>query len=579
MIEFENVSFKYPEDTGRERPSALRQISLKVEEGEFIALIGQNGSGKTTLLHLIKGLLHPTSGRILVQGMDTRETRNRRNLHSLVGMVFQNPEDQIVATRVREDVAFGLENLEVPTGEIQRRVDEVLTEMDLLAEKDREPHLLSAGQMQRLALAGVLATRPRILLFDEVTAMLDPAGRRMVMQQMEALNRAGLTILFITHSMEEAVHARRILVLHQGELARDGSPESLFLNGSGLTGLGLDAPDALKYSDQLNGLLPGFEGRFLNPADLLAHLTAPQSPLDADAFPQSIRPTISPDGALIDVQDLKHVYLLGTPLAHPALESVTFQVAAGTSHGLAGATGSGKSTLLQHLNGLLRPQSGKVQVGPFDMSEPELELRQVCQFAGLVIQNPEMQFFQSYVGDEIAFGPRQVGRKNLSRTVRAAMELVGLDFDSFVNRFVSTLSGGERRKVALASILALDPRILLLDEPFAGLDPASHLAISTIFQSIQSQGKEIVLCSHRMEDIIQLTQTMTILRKGTSLTTGTTREVFYHPELLIASGLLQPLAVQVASRLVALGWPLPPGILTMEESCAALTRVLQAEPL
>jgi energy-coupling factor transport system ATP-binding protein len=574
MIELRNVSYRYPEDQNRNNQAVLKKLSLRIEKGEFVALIGPNGSGKTTLLRLMKDLLLPTDGQVLVNGLDTRDSKNRRNIHSQVGMVFQNPEDQIVATRVKDDVAFGLENLEIPSAEIRERVDEVLAQMDLSAEQDREPHLLSAGQMQRLALAGVLATRPQVILFDEVTAMLDPSGRERILAQMKALNAAGLTIIFITHSMDEAARAKRILVLNQGELVMDGSPERIFLQNTGLSDFGLDLPDALKVSDQLMNYLPGFEGRYIHADELLKRLPEAHLPPNQEYPPfRDFTDQTSTVEEMIRVENLQHIYMQGTPLAHLALKDISFSMGVDGSHGLVGSTGSGKSTLLQHLNGLLRPQSGSVRVGPFDMSDPNLELRQVCQYAGLVIQNPETQFFEQFVGDEIAFGPRQIGRKDIKDAVRTAMQIVGLDFDGFVNRYVFTLSGGERRKVALASILALNPQILLLDEPFAGLDPLSHKSISGIFREIQSQGKTIILSSHRMEDIIYLTRRMTLLQKGCSLITGLTREVFYDTEKLSQTGILQPLVVQIVARLVQLGWPLSPGILTADELMDDLRRV------
>lgn len=575
LIEIKNVSYCYPENRDNGALPAIRNISVKIAEGEFIALIGSNGSGKTTLARLINGLLLPSEGVVYIDGQDTREPLSRRVVHSQVGMVFQNPEDQIVATRVEDDVAFGLENMGLPSYEIRNRVDDVLRELDLYDQRDREPHLLSAGQMQRLALAGVLATRPRVIVFDEVTAMLDPLGRMTIMDEMEKLNAAGLTLIFITHSMEEAAHARRIIILHKGDLAMDGSPEQIFSRSAELTDLGLELPDAIRMSDRMLSILPGMIERSIRSETLLMNL--PRYP-GTNGYSAETEDEIHQTGVghtrLISVEDLDHVYMQGTPLAHTALERVTMFVDDNASHGLAGSTGSGKSTLLQHLNGLLRPQGGKVQVGPYNMADPQLELKKICQFAALVMQNPEMQFFEQYVGDEIAFGPRQIGRKDIAAAVRSAMEMVGLNFDSFVNRYVYNLSGGERRKVALASILALNPQLLLLDEPFAGLDPASHSSIREIFHRVQSQGKTVLLSSHRMEDIVKLTTNMTILHKGKSLFTGSIQDVFYNTDLLKNTNILPPFVVQVISRMIDLGWPLRRNILTEDEFMHDLQRIM-----
>ena len=299
---------------------------------------------------------------------------------------------------------------------------------------------------------------------------------------------------------------------------------------------------------------------------------------------QAAGPTPLPSDAgdhspLITVSHLFHTYLANTPLAHPSLNDVSLNVAAGASHGLLGRTGSGKSTLLQHLNGLLRPQSGSVQVGPFDLCDSSVLTRSVIQRVGLVFQNPEMQFFEQYVGDEIAYGPRQFpGPDSLAARVRGAMELVGLDFDAFKDRLLFTLSGGERRKVALASVLALQPGILLLDEPTAGLDPHAHTEILARLKDLQAGGMTLVLSSHRMEDLAELAQNLTLFDDGRVLTGGSLAEVFGGKALLEGAGLEQPLAVQAAGWLRSQGWTLPSAVVTPEQLAYALAAAPDAEP-
>ena len=253
------------------------------------------------------------------------------------------------------------------------------------------------------------------------------------------------------------------------------------------------------------------------------------------------------------------------------MQDVSLEVQTRASHGLLGRTGSGKSTLLQHLNGLLRPQKGSVQVGPFNLADPAVQTRSVIQLAGLVFQNPEMQFFQQYVGDEIAYGPRQFpGSETLAERVRWAMELVGLDFEAFKDRLLFTLSGGERRKVALASVLALQPSILLLDEPTAGLDPHSHAEILGRLKSLQAGGMTLVLSSHRMEDLAELAQSLTLFDGGQALATGSLAAIFSQKDLLEGAGLEQPLAVQAAGWLRQAGWPAPAEVVTPAQLAACL---------
>ena len=237
LIEIDQVTFFH---SGREVAAepALRGLSLRIEAGEFLALIGANGSGKTTLARHLNALLLPTRGNVRVLGMDTRERRNWPEIRTAVGMVFQSPEDQLVSTTVEDDTAFAAENAGLPPDEIRRRVDEALRAVEMWEERKRPPHQLSAGQMQRVALAGVLAMRPRCIVFDETTAMLDPAGRRNVMEMMQRLNRAGMTIIYITHYMQEALLARRVVVLSRGQVALDGLPREIFSDPRRLAGLG-----------------------------------------------------------------------------------------------------------------------------------------------------------------------------------------------------------------------------------------------------------------------------------------------------------------------------------------------------
>ncbi|MEJ5360405.1 MAG: ATP-binding cassette domain-containing protein, partial [Desulfobacterales bacterium] len=224
LIEIENLSYSHPV-RGSEAIPALRGINLRIEEGEYVALIGANGSGKTTLARHLNALLLPDQGTVRINGMDTRETRFHPQIRSLVGMVFQSPEDQLVAAILEEDVAFGPENLGLPPAEIRQRVEEALEITGLKEHRQRPPHLLSAGQMQRAALAGVLAMRPRCVIFDETTAMLDPAGRHMVRRLMRRLHEEGLTVIVISHFMREAVAAQRVIVLNKGEIALDSTPQ------------------------------------------------------------------------------------------------------------------------------------------------------------------------------------------------------------------------------------------------------------------------------------------------------------------------------------------------------------------
>ena len=247
IIEVQNVRYAYEEGGSL----AVNGVSFTVEEGEFTAILGRNGSGKSTLAKLLNGLYQPDSGAVLVRGMSTADEAHIWDIRQTAGMVFQNPDNQLVATMVREDVAFGLENTGVATEEMPGRIESALRAVGMEAFMDRAPHLLSGGQKQRVAIAGILAMRPRIIIFDEATAMLDPAGRREVFDTVERLNREGITILWITHFMEEAARCRKIHVMDGGRIVLSGTPSEIFADAEALRDLRLDVPAMKQLADRL----------------------------------------------------------------------------------------------------------------------------------------------------------------------------------------------------------------------------------------------------------------------------------------------------------------------------------------
>jgi energy-coupling factor transport system ATP-binding protein len=573
LIDLNHVSFHYVTAEGPQI-SALRDISLSIAEGEFVAVVGANGSGKSTFARLVSALLVPSEGTMRVRGLDTGLPDNRARIHATVGMVFQFPEDQIVSTTVEEDTAFGPESLALPPEEVRKRVEEALLVVGLWDLRTRSPHLLSAGQIQRLALAGVLAMHPRCIIFDEASTMLDPSGRIMLLETMQRLNREGVTVIVITHFMEEAAAAKRVIVFNRGRVVMDGTPAQIFAEPERLAALRLDLPPAVRAASAVRASVPGFPEGLLTPAQVLAAL--PEFPRPLAVLEEVFEPDESEPSPIIEVNRLGFTYMRGTPLAQRALENVDLRVGEGQVHGLIGMTGSGKSTLMQHLNALLYPQEGEVRVAEFNLSDPNINRRQVVRKVGLVFQNPEMQFFEHFAGDEIAYGPRQFKiEEPLAERVRWAMEQVGLNFEAYKDRPLFTLSGGERRKVALASTLALKPDILLLDEPTAGLDPASRRDLLEKLLAMRDSGMTLVLSSHQMGDLARLARVLTVFYRGRSVLTGGTARVFAQRDTLREYGLEPPVAAQVATTLRAKGWPLPKGIMTAEALQVAVAQALQ----
>ncbi len=561
FFEVNNLSYAHP-IPGGEAHQALTNISFSIPAGQYIAIVGSNGSGKTTLARHLNALLIPDAGQVTVQGFNTKDKAHHLLIHQRVGMVFQHPQEQMVATTIEEDVAFGPENLGLETDEIRSRVRQALEAVNLWDIRERSPQHLSAGQMQRVALAGILAMRPACVIFDEATAMLDPIGRRDIHLSIKKLRDQGITVITITHFMNEVVQAERVLTLHQGELVFDGSPQALFSNTNFLNKTRLTTPRITTIANRLSPWIPTLG-----------------TPLNAVQFNQDIKnvtpnllfkkPELTaahPSPILIEAHQLSFAYLYDTPLKHQALRGIDFHIPEGSTFGLIGSTGSGKSTLLQHLNGLYQAQSGSLRVGPYQVDEA-LDIRKLRQYVGIVFQNPDYQLFEQYVGDEVAYGLRLQGMQGqeLRERVQAAMNTIGLDFETFKDRLTFTLSGGERRKVALASTLAMDPNVLLLDEPTAGLDPSSRYEVRQQILDFNQSGKTIVLSSHQMEDIANLTTEVLLLNKGEKITQSPTRQLLSNQDLLNTYQMQRPIAAIIADILRENGWALPPHIITTNQ--------------
>lgn len=567
LIQIQDLHYR-PDDLSQDHPDILQGIDLEVEEGALIALLGENGAGKTTLILHINGLLQPTAGILRIDDLDPCNPRQVRELRSRVGMLFQNPADQIVASTVAEDIAFGLENANLPTLEIQSRVRAQLEYMGMVREANHPPHLLSGGQIQRVALAGILARRPRILLLDEPTSMLDPRARELFLSLVVELHRQGMTIILITHHMEEAVLADQLVVLQHGKIAMQGSPQEIFSQPGRLRETGLQIPEALEYALRFESLGWDLPDPVLTPDQLLAAL--PAFSIARRAKTSKINPkNWSVGESLIQINDIHYTYLAGSPLAKPALAGASLQLDAQHVLGLAGTNGSGKSTLLQHVNGILRPGKGSVKVGDMVVSDPATPLRSIVRRVGLVFQNPETQFFEVYVGDEIAYGPRQFGFQDLRERVREAMSLVGLDFEVFKDRRLSTLSGGEKRKAALASTLVLDPDILMFDEPTAGMDPASREDLLALFLKMSQSGKTIIIASHRLDELARVAGDFAFMRAGRVKKSGPRQSLLTDQAAIEAAGLAPPLSVRVSQTLIERGWPIDPWDTTSPERLVA----------
>lgn len=254
MISVQNITFAYTREEGAEMVKAIDGVSFEIEPGSFTAIIGKNGSGKSTLAKNLNGLLLPTEGDILVADYNTKDDAHIWDVRQTAGMVFQNPDNQLVSAIVEDDVAFGPENLGVDPQEIRQRVDQALEAVNMGQFKNKAPHLLSGGQKQRIAIAGVVAMKPRCIIFDEPTAMLDPKGRKEIMAIIDELHQEGITVVLITHFMEEAVRADRVIIMNEGKILLDGTPAEVFAQGQLMKSVNLDVPPIVELADALRAV-------------------------------------------------------------------------------------------------------------------------------------------------------------------------------------------------------------------------------------------------------------------------------------------------------------------------------------
>ena len=574
---------------------AVDDVSLNIREGAFAAVLGRNGSGKSTFAKQLNALLYPTGGTVWLCGKDTSDEENLWEVRSSAGMVFQNPDNQIIASIVEDDVGFGPENLGVPTEEIWKRVENALNAVGMAAYAETSPLRLSGGQKQRVAIAGILAMQPKCLILDEPTAMLDPEGRREVLKAVHELNKAaGITVILITHYMEETVDADRIVVMQKGRVRMDGTPREIFSRTDEIHAMGLALPQATELADRLRaagldlpqGILS--EEELVKDLVLLRSLKAGGGAGKSEAAESEARETVPDAGPAGEASavlphpselTLSHVcyeYEPGTPMAATGLDDVCLTIRLGEFLGIIGRTGSGKSTLIQHLNGLLKPSRGTVSWNGEDIFGGKFDRRALRGKVGLVFQYPEHQLFEETVLKDVSFGPKNQGLpgEEILARARSAMEAVGLSQD-YEERSPFDLSGGEKRRAALAGVLAMQPEILVLDEPTAGLDPAGRYRLLETLLKLKNEGIGIVLVSHSMDDVAGTAGRIVVMHDGRVEMDGTPREIFRRGEELNRIGLAVPAVTRIARHLAAEGFPADTDVLSMDEAVRSILEVLR----
>ncbi len=584
-IRFENVYFSYDDgettDDGLfvDRPTfSLNGFDLMVQEGEFVAVLGRNGSGKSTLARLTNGLLHPKDGKITVLGIDALDEKNLFEVRKNVGIVFQNPDNQTVASIVEDDVAFGLENVGMPREEIGKRIDFALNAVGMSEYRRATTTRLSGGQKQRIAIAGVLALKPRIMILDESTAMLDPRGRKEVLDVVCRLNKEeGITVLLITHFPEEALLADRALVMSDGKIVMEGKPQEVLAQEESLAKYALALPQPLKICRALQKGRVGIEDSVSveGIADQIAqkaHTDAPVRAENAEKIEKTYPSSNEGVGEIV-CENLAYTYNAKSVFSTHALCGVDLHIPSGAFYGIIGHTGSGKSTFVQHLNALIklptaekrykekkRKKKGtqtppaRLFVNGYDLADKTTDFRGLRKDVGMVFQYPEYQLFAETVFEDVAFGLKNF-RKDLTpieveSAVREAIETVGLCYDEVKKRSPFELSGGQRRRVAIAGVIVTKPKILVLDEPAAGLDPQGKEEIMSLLHKIHSEWcKTVIIVSHDMDEIAENCTHAAIFSEGKVLAAATPKGLFDGATYATDAGLDIPFTAKLVRAL------------------------------
>ena len=514
---------------------ALDDVTLEVCRGERVCVLGANGSGKSTLASVICGLLAPDEGDVELAGHavctgGVPDLAAYRDARRQLGLVFQNPDDQIVTSVVADDVAFGPENLGVPRAQISVRVARELRRVAMEKYAHADPSRLSGGQRQRVCIAGALAMEPSVLVLDEPSSLLDVRGRAAIMRVMGRLAAAGATLVHVTHFMDEALAADRVVVMQHGHVALEGTPDEVFAakNAQVIEALGLEMPFEARLAVALRQA--GAAG---------GAIATPGAPSDEKpAACAACAHTAEPLAIL--ARDLGFSYGPGAQ----ALDGVSLEVPVRATTAIVGQTGSGKSTLLRLLCGLEAADAGSLTVCGINAATKRGR-RQVRRAVGYVMQHPERQLFAQTVAEDVAFGPRNQGLSaaEVEGRVAHALDLVGLADRRDASPF--ELSGGQQRLAAIAGVLAMEPELLVLDEPTAGLDPRGRARLRALMADLAAHGVTLLQVTHSMEDAARADHVV-VLDQSHVLAAGTPAEVFCpanEPQLTaVGLGLPRPLA-------------------------------------
>ena len=542
MIQITDLSFEYSGDE-----KVLRNINLEIDKG-FFSLVGVSGCGKSTLCLALNGLIPheiggKISGKVEVSGLDTQK-HPIKELATHAGMVFQNPESQLFALSAEDEIAFGPSNLALPYSEVKKRVDKVLKQLDIEYLRNKSPEEMSSGEKQKVAVASALAMEPEILVLDEPTANLDPASTEDIFRLLKRLSR-DMLVFVAEHDIAKVLrYSDMVAVMDKGTIVMQGTPREIISNPE--IGKYLYLPKICRICEKIN----------VNPIALTVSELVEKVRVRKKL---KVKKQAKGKGEfIVEIKDL----CFGYSKEKPVLDNVNLCVKKGEFLAIVGENGAGKSTLALHLNGLLKPVSGKIFIGGSDTEDSKVSF--LSRTVGYVFQNPDLQMFEDSLIDEISFGPKNLGldEKKINERVYEALGYTGLETFSDSDPF--SLSAGQKRRVTIASILSMKPQVIVLDEPSTGLDIKTAESLMELVSKLNSSGHTIIMITHDMDLVADYAKRVVVMKKGRIIADDDTRAVFRNDRLMAESNLLRP-DIAIFGKLIG-----EPNILTMDDCLAVI---------
>ncbi len=539
FIKVENLKYRYPHT----KELALNNISFEIEKGEFIGIIGENNAGKSTLCQALMGLVPnfykgAYGGKVVIDNIEIAKTPIWK-LCEKVGMVFQNPFNQLTGAKdnVYEEIAFGLQNLGIEREEIHTRVEHVLRLLGIYEYRDRNPFDLSGGQMQRVAIASILAMKPEVIVLDEPTSQLDPQGSEEVFEAVDSLTKAGITVIMVEHKIEKiAAYSDKVMLLHKGSLIAYDKPEVIF-SMENLMDYGVEAPAFTRICKALN--LKKVNSEYypvtLNGADELL-----KDYKKSDIYNKG--DDLNQVQEIIKVKNLDFSYKIGSPILKNINLSFDNRPTA-----IIGQNGAGKTTFVKLIKGLLKPVGGNIYYGGKDISSQTVAM--LAGKVGFVFQNPNDQIFKNKVIDEVMFGPLNIGMDAQVAREKSMEALSCVGLSGFIEENPYDLGLSERKLVAIASVLAMDTEIIILDEPTIAQDFKGREIIKRIVRKLTGDGKLVITIIHDMDFVAEVFERTIVFAEGKVLLDGKTRDVFDDGEVLRRAYLEQPHVTQLCKKL------------------------------